>query len=247
MTFRAVPRVQVIGHTKFISPVDGDGIEIMVPHADATDSESLIEFAGRACYQSFDRPSSVTATIDGYLRNIFQQKHFSVVEHGSVSVYIEGISRSCSHEVVRHRHMSFSQLSQRFVDESTLKIVVPPAIEEHYGGEQGAIEAWAEREGRDAILKYEQEIERLTSRNPDKTRKQVRETARSVLPNATETRMVLTGNYRSWLEFIDKRDAAGADAEICRLAQMIHAELKGLAPHIFGNKARQILRAAQAQ
>lgn len=252
MSYRVKQAVQLIGHTVYEPPLDPNVEEmsfVLEPHDDATDGENLIEFAGRGCYESWSRPTPATAKIDGYLRNIFTSQHFSVIEHATASIWITGISRSCSHEVVRHRHMSFSQLSQRFVNESTLKIVVPPAIEEYYeyDNDIDGLEEWAERLGRQAILDYEVEVNRLTERDPDKTRKQVRETARAVLPNATETRMVLSGNYRSWLEFLLKRDSPHADAEIARLARNIRPLLIELAPNIFGAKPMQIIRAALSQ
>mgnify|MGYP000577808351 CR=1 FL=1 len=89
----------------------------------------LPEFAGRACYQSWDKHNPETASNAGYLANIIKQKHFSVLEHSSISFYIEGVSRSLTHEFVRHRHFSYSQLSQRYVDSSDVAFVLPPDFE----------------------------------------------------------------------------------------------------------------------
>ena len=112
--------VQIIAKTEFFAPPD-------VPWStDVDGGEALVEFAGRACYQSWSKPNPKTATNAGYLRHIIDVGHFSVLEHASVSFYITGISRSCTHELIRHRHFSYSQLSQRYVPEKESRVVVPP-------------------------------------------------------------------------------------------------------------------------
>lgn len=183
----------------------------------------LAEFAGRSCYQSWDNPSGRDNR--SYLANIIEQQHFSVLEHASATFYIEGVSRSLTHELIRHRHLSFSQLSQRFVDESARnnEYVIPPA----YAGDedaQGILES-AVDSGLDAY-------EALVRIGQDRglTRKQAREAARAVLPNATETKIVVTGNHRAWREFLHKRRTPHADVEIQLLAQEILRQLKELAP-----------------
>src|SRR4051812_18902765 len=94
---------------------------------ESTDGERLAEFAGRLCYMSQRNPASRTTR--DYLENIKKQGHGSVLEHANYSLLLEGISRSLTHELVRHRAgFSYSQLSQRYVDESDAHFVVPPAI-----------------------------------------------------------------------------------------------------------------------
>ena len=116
-------RVQLIAKTEFTAPSD-------VPWStDADGGQALVEFAGRACYQSWSKPNPKTATNAAYLQHIIDVGHFSVLEHASVSFYITGLSRSCTHELVRHRHFSYSQLSQRYVPEDDAQVVVPPGIE----------------------------------------------------------------------------------------------------------------------
>ena len=107
-------KVQMVAATTFNPPED-------VPWStDADGGEALVEFAGRACYQSWDKPNPRTATNAGYLRHILEVGHLSLLEHANVTFYITGISRSCTHELIRHRHFSYSQLSQRFVPELSL-------------------------------------------------------------------------------------------------------------------------------
>lgn len=185
-------------------------------------SEDLIEFAGRSCYQSFHKPNEATRSNKDYIANIICQGHESVLEHASVTYYIQGVSRNLTHELVRHRHFSFSQQSQRFVDESEAAFVVPPAL--CLTPLVGALEELAD----DAIAYYEHLAKEL-----DLPRKQVREAARCVLPGMLETRIVVTGNHRTWREFLWKRLAPGADAEIRRLAQVILEDLYTLAPAVY--------------
>ena len=97
-------RVQLVAKTEFFPPAD-------VPWStDADGGQALAEFAGRACYQSWSKPNPVTATNAGYLRHILEVGHLSVLEHGTVSFYLTGVSRSLTHELIRHRHFSYSQL-----------------------------------------------------------------------------------------------------------------------------------------
>src|SRR6185436_8996725 len=90
-------RVQVIAQTQFTPPAD-------VPwETDADGGQALAEFAGRACYESWDKPNPATATNEGYLRHILEVGHLAVLEHATVSMYLTGVSRSLTHELVRHR------------------------------------------------------------------------------------------------------------------------------------------------
>ncbi|EUA68509.1 thymidylate synthase, flavin-dependent [Mycobacteroides abscessus] len=117
-------RVQLIAKTDFIAPPDIDW------STDADGGPALVEFAGRACYQSWSKPNPRTATNESYLRHVIEVGHLSVLEHASATFYITGISRSCTHELIRHRHFSYSQLSQRFVPEDDSNVVLPPAVED---------------------------------------------------------------------------------------------------------------------
>src|SRR4030095_15292996 len=117
-------RVQVIAKTEFIPPAD------VAWSTDADGGEALAEFAGRACDQSWKKPNPATATNAGYLRHILDVGHLSVLEHGTVSLYVTGVSRSLTHELVRHRHFSYSQLSQRYVPERNAAVVEPEVIAE---------------------------------------------------------------------------------------------------------------------
>ncbi|WNM67402.1 ThyX-like thymidylate synthase [Rhodococcus phage Apiary] len=273
---RAKLHVVLAAHTVFDMPLDENGDAIMpIPPSSTGDGESSIdgkiqcvpEFGGRACYQSWHRPGEKTKTNQGYLANILRQKHESVLEHASVSFYLTGISRGCSHELVRHRHHSFSQLSQRYVPTDNIRFVVPPAMLEEFGaiwdvadeagevrspktGEpitrQDGIDEMAEEWCLDAHERHVGEYEDIaTFLGGDQARikrkpKQVREAARSELPNAAETRMLLTGNLRAWKNFLIQRDSPAADAEMQEVAGEIARQLAEIAPNVFGAEARAL-------
>src|SRR5690242_11024839 len=115
-------RVQLVAKTAFTVPDD-------VPWStDADGGQALAEFAGRACYQSWSKPNPSTATNAGYLAHILEVGHLSVLEHGTVTFYFTGVSRSFTHELIRHRHFSYSQLSQRYVPERQAAMVEPDVI-----------------------------------------------------------------------------------------------------------------------
>ena len=218
-------RVQLIAKTEFSAPPD-------VPWStDADGGQALVEFAGRACYQSWSKPNPRTATNASYLRHIIDVAHFSVLEHASVSFYITGVSRSCTHELIRHRHFSYSQLSQRFVPERDSQVVLPPGIADDPELQELFLAAAdASREAYSALLeKLEADAAGVLQR------KQARQAARAVLPNATETRIVVTGNYRAWRHFIAMRATEHADVEIRRLAIACLRQLADLAPAVFAD------------
>ena len=223
------PQVTLIAKTEFLPPA-GVGWE-----TDADGGQALAEFAGRACYQSWTKPNPATATNAGYLRHILEVGHLSVLEHGSVSFYLTGVSRSLTHELIRHRHFSYSQLSQRYVPESDAAMVEPDVIAADPELHQQFLDA-----GAAALAAYEKLLAGLEERfadEPNRTlrRKQARQAARAVLPNATETRMVVTGNYRAWRHFIAMRASEHADVEIRDLAVACLEALQEAVPNVFAD------------
>lgn len=189
-------------------------------------AEVLAEFAGRSCYESWSLPNPATATVEGYFANITAQRHFSIMEHASFTLYVTGVSRSLLAELTRHRHLSFSVLSQRFVDSSTAEFVVPPALRD----DEEAKEDLAATFGM-SLQWYTDLVERLESKGLG--RKQAREAARSVLPNMTETKISVTGNHRAWREVIEKRDNPHADAEIHEFAAEVLRIARTVAPNLY--------------
>ncbi len=201
---------------------------------DSTDGERLAEFAGRLCYMSQRNPASRSTR--EYLENIKRQGHGSVLEHANYSLLIEGVSRSLTHELVRHRAgFAYSQLSQRYVDESDASFVVPPAII----GEEALEQAWR-TQIEQALAAYVSLVEQLMERYgwvSDKVhrRKMAREAARGVLPNSTETKIVVTGNARAWRTMLELRTSEAAELEIRRAAVAILRVLQSEAPAFFSD------------
>src|SRR6266581_5789336 len=210
--FRA-PRVTLIARPEFLEP---EHLRVQW-QGSASAGERLAEFAGRICYMSQHNPAGRSTA--EYLENIKKQAHGSVLEHAVYVLLIEGISRSCSHELVRHRAgFGYSQLSQRYVDESHAAFVMPPAI---IG--DATLESEWEREVADAQAAYVRAVDGLMRRYEWVTdnghrRKMAREAARSVLPNATEVKIVVSGNARAWRTMLELRCGEGAELEIRRLA-----------------------------
>ncbi len=199
-----------------------------------SDGERLAEFAGRLCYMSQHNPAQ-RSTAD-YLENILKQGHGSVFEHASYVLLIEGVSRSLTHELVRHRAgFGYSQLSQRYVDESDAAFVVPPAIQ----GDAPLEAAWLEQITA-AQAAYVSAVDHLMERfawveSRVHRRKMAREAARSLLPNATETKIVVSANIRAWRTLLELRLGEGAEREIRRMAARVLEVLRAEAPAFFSD------------
>src|SRR5262245_35598916 len=228
MEILRAPRVTLLARPQFLEPshlpVQWKG--------DSTDGERLAEFAGRLCYMSQHNPAGRTTA--EYLGNILKQGHGSVFEHSTYAVLIEGISRSCSHELVRHRAgWGYSQLSQRYVDETHAAFVMPPAII----GDAALEAAWLEQV-RSAQAAYVTAVDQLMAKYAwveDRVhrRKMAREAARSVLPNATEVKIVASANVRAWRTMLELRLGEGAELEIRRMAIACLRVLQREAPALF--------------
>jgi len=224
------PQVRLVGWTHFEPPDDGDW------STDADGGQALAEFAGRACYQSWSKPNPATATNATYLAHILEVGHLSVLEHGVATFYLTGVSRSFTHELIRHRHLSYSQLSQRYVPEREAAMVEPDVIADDPVLHKRFVEATEA-----SVTAYNDLLsgleERLAHQSADATllRKQARQAARAVLPNATETRIVVTGNFRAWRHFIATRASEHADVEIRELAIECLRRLQDVAPNVFAD------------
>lgn len=226
-------KVKVIARTEVIDEPNGYTCgEIPCP----TDGDELAEMAGRACYQSWNRPNPATATNEGYLKNIIDQGHFSVLEHASISFYVEGVSRALLTELERHRFLSFSVVSQRYVRHQDDDYVVPPAIADNPDAvvKKGPNFSWRldqefEAQWFEAYDSYNYIADALIAKGLPK--KKALEAARSVLPNATETKFVVTGNIRCWRDVISKRYHEAADAEIRQFSTEVLKHLRDYAPN----------------
>jgi thymidylate synthase (FAD) len=228
--FYTEPRLTVLARPQFVEP-EHLGVAWL---GEGTDGERLAEFAGRLCYMSQKNPAGRTTR--EYLENIKRQGHGSVLEHANYTILLEGVSRSLTHELVRHRAgMAYSQLSQRYVDESEANFVVPPAII----GDEALEGAWR-TQVESAQTAYVGLVESLMARYgwvADRVhrRKMAREAARGVLPNSTETKIVVTGNARAWRTLLELRASEAAELEVRRLAVAIIHMLRVEAPAFFSD------------
>jgi thymidylate synthase (FAD) len=196
--------------------------------------EQLAEAGGRLCYVSYGKGRKTNAE---YIDNIIQSKHGSVLEHAVWNFIVSGVSRSFTHELIRHRAgFGYSQLSQRYVDESEASYVEPPVI-----AADPALHATWLRAVETAHEAYAQLVDGLAAKLGEQgitgshRRKMAREAARSVLPNATETMIFVTANARALRHFIELRASEGAEAEICRVAVQFLRIMQAEAPNIFGD------------
>lgn len=196
--------------------------------------EKLVEVAGRVCYMSFAKPRP--GGNHAYIHHILEVGHGSVLEHAVFSLLVTGVSRSLTHELVRHRAgFGYSQLSQRFVDESDCAFVEPKAIADD--PELHATWLEAVRAAQEAYQKLSDGLAARMADIEDRTlrRKRAREAARSVLPNATETKIFVTGNARALRHFVEMRGDVAADSEIRRLAVAVLRVLQKASPNLFGD------------
>ena len=210
-------------------------------------SEVVTESAGRVCYMSFAKPRP--GGNRAYLNHIKEVGHGSVFEHAVWSFLITGVSRSLTHELVRHRAgWAYSQLSQRYVDESVAEYVEPDII----AGDPELHAIWREAIGRvhGAYLILAEKLNAkladplaaaaaMLPGDADRTarRKAARQAARSVLPNATETKITVTANARALRHFLEQRGSAAAEPEIRKLANVMLEILQRESPNLFGDYA----------
>lgn len=210
------------------------------------DAEKIVAAAAKRCYA---RPDS-ESLLDGldeektaaYVEMIAGLGHDSVIEHASFTFGIEGVSRSLLAQITRHRLASFSVRSQRYLSENGFEYVVPPQIEEN--AEANAEFAEAMEDCRRHYQKiseilFKSKKEKLVSSGMDEKRAEAaargsaNEDARFVLPNACETKLIVTMNCRSLMNFFRLRCCNRAQWEIRRLATEMLRLVSAVAPHIF--------------
>ncbi|MGH3144796.1 MAG: FAD-dependent thymidylate synthase [Rubrobacter sp.] len=206
------------------------------------DSSQLCKISGQLCYASFGERRTRNENAAAYIERLTSAGHGSVLEHASFSFLLYGISRSVTHELVRHRAgVGFSQISQRYVSGSVLRFVERPEYQEdeelHRLFEGRADRAAAEYEAMAEQLLERQEggSAMLSADYKTDARKKVQQTARSLLPNETEAPMVFTGNVRALRHIIEMRADAHAESEIRNLALRLFLCLRTADPILFGD------------
>lgn len=190
--------------------------------ASTPDALSLIYAAFRQCYHpgfvADMWPKLLAGEIDmdkqaAFVSKVLESGHVSPVEHVSFTFAIQGVSRALTHQLVRHRLASYSQQSQRYVDASDFDFILPPAIaripEAQERFEQFMDEVGAAYRDLQGILKAKGRGEKAN------------EDARFVLPQAAETKIVVTMNCRSLLHFFELRCCSRAQWEIRTMAKQM--------------------------
>ncbi len=183
--------------------------------------QKVIEFAARTCYNSFDKmkEGSDTKIIEMLIKN----KHFTPIEHAYATFQITGYSRAMSHQLVRHRLLSISQKSQRYVEEDNFNFVYPeletPKLLSEYQEDM--------RQIKDLYKKWRQHLKR--------------EDARLFLPNACETELVISGNFREFRHIIEMRCDKHAQWEIRECSELILKHLFAHAPAVFNDLFERFL------
>ena len=185
-----------------------------------TDAEKLIENAGRTAYLSSEKAKG--GSEKKFIKMLVKSGHLSVLEHAYATFRIRGASRAFTHQLVRHRLCSYTQQSQRYVDEANFNFVEPESI-------KNSEEAHSLFVGfMDKAKQVYAELQKLGIKNED---------ARFVLPNAVESEIVVTANFREWRHIIELRGSTDAQWEIRKVTIKILKILKRHAPTAFGDFA----------
>lgn len=183
--------------------------------------EKIIAAAARLCYSNKEiseiMDNFTDEKIEKFLNKLTSLGHESPLEHISFTFGVEGISRACSHQLVRHRIASYSQKSQRYVKEYDFKYVTPPAIKE-------SVDIGYYDYMMYTIGEFYKDLIAMGLESED---------ARMILPNACCTSIIVTMNARSLLNFFKHRDCNRAQWEIRELSRKMMDICKEIAPRIF--------------
>jgi thymidylate synthase (FAD) len=205
---------------------------------DATAPEEIVEASGRLCYMSFGADQSPRTNTE-YIQRLILMGHESVLEHVNWTFLLTGVSRAFTHQLVRHRvGFAFSQLSQQYHDETEAEFVEPAQLSRF----PRALTAWQQamqtaQEAYQVIVESLKQLETEPSLEFQKKeiRRAIRSAARSVLPNATATKIMITANARALRHFLEVRGSIQGDEEMRRVAAALLQYLQVEAPSIFGN------------
>lgn len=191
---------------------------------ESTVVEDLIEYSGRTCYLSFNKPNPKTRANKDYIAHILEVGHYSILEHASATLEVTDVSRNLLIELSRHRHISLSVVSSRYVDMTQFDVIIPPALRTLGAPEKRPLTE-------DEEERYQDTVEFLIVKG--KTRKEAREAAAMELPGGIETRFIMTANLRTWREIFQKRWNVHANAEIREWAGEALEAVRVVAPSVF--------------
>ncbi|MEX0873829.1 MAG: FAD-dependent thymidylate synthase [Actinomycetota bacterium] len=244
----AKPNVAIEGIRPFLEGfgADLDFSQYLDDPTELPPAAKLLKMAGQTCYASFGPKRTYNENAKRYFGNLSSSGHGSVYEHATFSVLCYGISRSNTHEIVRHRAgTAYSQLSQRFVSGKVLRFVERPEYQQHPSLHK-RFEERIDRAAKDyeeiaeELLTLQEEGDsRLGAEARTDRRKRVQQTARSVLPNESETILVMSANVRAWRHMIEMRTDEHAESEIRDLFFRIFLCLRHVEPILFEDYAVQ--------
>jgi len=201
-----------------------------------TQAEELVEVSGRICYMSFGNMQSPRSNKE-YIRNLIKMGHESVLEHVSWTFILAGVSRAFTHQLVRHRvGFSFSQLSQQYHDETNAELVEPQILKLSKTAKQAWLNATkASTAAYKAIIQSLEDETSVLSKGLTKKEyaRLIRSAARSVMPNATETKIGVTANARALRHFLRVRGTIPGDEEMRFAAALILKTISKEAPSLF--------------
>ena len=193
--------------------------------------EKVIASAAKLCYSSSDIKTLMDGLtvekVESFIKKLTDLGHQSPLEHCTFTFGVEGVSRALSHQLVRHRMASYSQKSQRYVKEGQFEYITPKSIEE-----DDMLYIMYIRLMKDIQEFYNSAIKRDVPA----------EDARFVLPNACETKLVMTMNIRSLLHFFEERCCERAQWEIRQMADMMLDICKEVAPNLFAKAGASCVR-----
>lgn len=200
----------------------------------SNNSDDLIEFSGRICYMSFGARQSPRSNQE-YILNLIDSGHGSVLEHVNWTFVASGVSRGFTHQLVRHRAgFSYSQLSQQYYDESDADFVAPPSLKKDtplykkwLKAMRSSVKLYRE------LIRNAQELSIESTFSSKEKLRELRTTARSILPNAIETKIVFTANARAIRNFLIVRGAIEGDWEMRDVSSQILRIVKKDAPSLF--------------
>ncbi len=242
----AKPHVALAGLQNFLADFDAalQFDKYLEDPTELTPGAQLCKVAGQTCYASFGPKRTMNDNAGRYFNNIMASGHGSVLEHANYSFLFYGISRSLTHELIRHRAgFGYSQLSQRYVTGRVLRFVERPEFQDgaelHEQFLQRIDRSYAEYHALAEKLLAEQRSGAtiLSAEAATDLRKKVNQSARAVLPNETETIIVVTGNVRAWRHLIEMRASDHSEVEIRALAVRVFLCLRVIEPILFGDYA----------
>lgn len=236
------PDVDISGIGNFLEgfPKDYEFIKYLKDPVKLPPAEKITKMAGQTCYMSFGPKRTWNKEAQKYFDNIIFSGHGSVMEHANFSFLIWGVSRSFTHELVRHRvGCAYSQVSQRYVSGRVLRFVE----RKEYQGDKHLHKLFEERIDRAhreysemadyLYAKQEKGYKILSGEQKTDLRKKVQQVSRSLLPNETEAPIVVTANVRAWRHMINMRASDHAEVEIRNVFFNIYKILKNISPMLF--------------